>query len=149
MLGNDVLYGVLTMIVCLFIQCSGVSSALRIIIYLQNRRLLRPTIFCSTTVLSISLLSLLAGNLLQVGIWAALFKHLGEFSTYNAAYYHSIVNFSTLGYGDLVMSEKHKMLGGLEAVNGVIMFGLTTAFLYSVLNGLMRRAWKEADIKYT
>lgn len=132
------------MIVCLIIQCTGVSYALKVVAHLEKRQLLRPTVFCTTIVLTVSLMALLAGNLLQVGIWAGLFEFLGEFSNFKQAYYHSIVNFSTLGYGDFVMSEKHKLLGGLEAVNGVIMFGLTTGFLYSVLNGLMRRAWSEA-----
>lgn len=146
MANHDILYGLITMIICMVIQCSGVSYALRVISLLQKRQLLRPTVICSTIVLSISLLALLIGNLLQVGIWALLFKKLGEFSSFEEAYYHSIVNFSTLGYGDVVMSESHKLLGGLEAVNGVIMFGLTTGFLYSVLNGFMLRAWKEAEI---
>lgn len=146
MLGTDLLYGLTTMIVCLIIQCLGVSYALRAIVHLEKRKLLRPTVFCSTIVLTVSLLALLAGNLLQIGIWAGLFEYLGEFSTFKEAYYHSIVNFSTLGYGDVVMSDKHKLLGGLEAINGVIMFGLTTGFLYSILNGLMRRAWSEAGL---
>lgn len=144
MLGTECLYGLITMIVCLIIQCTGVSYALKVVAHLEKRQLLRPTVFCTTIVLTVSLMALLAGNLLQVGIWAGLFEFLGEFSDFKQAYYHSIVNFSTLGYGDFVMSEKHKLLGGLEAVNGVIMFGLTTGFLYSVLNGLMRRAWSEA-----
>jgi hypothetical protein len=54
-----------------------------------------------------------------------------------------VVNFSTLGYGDLVMSEQRRLLGALEAATGVLMFGLTTGFLYAVLNSLMHRAWAE------
>jgi hypothetical protein len=54
-----------------------------------------------------------------------------------------VVNFSTLGYGDLVMSEQRRLLGALEAANGELMFGLTTGFLYAVRNALMHRAWAE------
>jgi hypothetical protein len=43
--------------------------------------------------------------------------------------YHSAVNFATLDYGDVVMSDQHKLLGPLEAVNGAIMFGVSTAVM--------------------
>jgi hypothetical protein len=71
-----------------------------------------------------------------------LFFACGEFADFATAFYHSAVNFSTLGYGDLVMSEQRRLLGALEAANGVLMFGLTTGVLYTVLNALMRRAWE-------
>lgn len=53
-----------------------------------------------------------AGNLLQVGLWAGLFMAFNEFNDVGTAYYHSLVNFSILGYGDLVMSAKVRILGG-------------------------------------
>jgi hypothetical protein len=78
-------------------------------------------------------------------IWAALFVFCGEFQNFSTAFYHSVVNFSTLGYGDVVMSENRRLLGSLEAANGVLMLGLTTSVLYAVLQALMRRAWGSTD----
>jgi hypothetical protein len=54
---------------------------------------------------------------------------------------HSTVNYSTLGYGDMAMSVQNRLLGALEAVKGVIMFGLTTGLLFTVFNALLRRGW--------
>ena len=76
---------------------------------------------------------------LQVGIWALLFLLLGEFQAFSEAYYHSMVNFATLGYGDFVMSEEHKLLGPLEAVNGVIMIGLSSAMLLTAFQDAMKQ----------
>jgi hypothetical protein len=72
---------------------------------------------------------LTAGNLAQIAVWALLFRLLGEFEQYGEAFYHSAVNFATLGYGDIVMSARHRLLGPLEAVNGALMIGATTATL--------------------
>jgi hypothetical protein len=55
------------------------------------------------------------GNRLQMALWAGLFLVLGEFPTFETAFYHSVVNFTTLGYGDVVMSEEKRLLGALEA----------------------------------
>jgi hypothetical protein len=62
-------------------------------------------------------------------IWAVLFRLLGEFDDFATAMYHSDVNFATLGYGDIVMSERWRMLGPLEAANGILMFGVSTSVM--------------------
>jgi len=87
------------------------------------------------------MLILLVGNLLQIALCSGLYSAFGEFDDFSTAFYHSVVNFTTLGYGDLVMSEERRLLGAFEAANGVLMFGLTTSVLFAVLNALMRRAW--------
>lgn len=82
------------------------------------------------------LLMLFAGHLSQIAIWAILFMKLGQFDSFLTAFYHSAVNFSSLGYGDIVMSERWRLLGALEAGNGVLMFGLSTGTILSVMNRL-------------
>jgi hypothetical protein len=89
------------------------------------------------------MLIMLAGNVIQMTLWAWLFLVCGEFEDFATAFYHSVVNFATLGYGDIVMSEKRRLLGALEAANGVLMFALTTGFLYTILSGLLQRYWDE------
>lgn len=76
---------------------------------------------------------LMGGTLLQVSLWAVLFYQLGEFQSFQEAIYHSAVNFSTLGYGDIVMSVKWRILGPLEAINGALMIGLSGASMLAVL----------------
>jgi len=86
-----------------------------------------------TYVISSILLMLFAGHLFQIAIWAVVFVELGEFSDFVPAFYHSTVNFASLGYGDIVMSEEWRLLGALEASNGVLMFGLSAGTLLSVM----------------
>ena len=74
---------------------------------------IRPLIFAS--------LAMKVGTLLQIVLWGGLFPWLGEFEQAYDAIYHSAVNFTSLGYGDIVMSRERKLLGPLEAVNGVLM----------------------------
>lgn len=142
-LNTDILLGASIIIVCMTVQCIVVSGMLRILFFLEIREYIRPTLLRTSFILVVALILLFGGNLLQVSIWAALFLWLNEFQTYGHAFYHSTVNFTTLGYGDMVMSDAHRLLGALEAANGVLMFGLTTGFLYSILNLFMRRAWQQ------
>ena len=48
------------------------------------------------------------------------------------------MNFTSLGYGDIVMSKEHKLLGPLEALNGVLMLGMTAAALMVILQHLIK-----------
>ena len=84
--------------------------------------------------LAVVTMLLVAGNLAQGALWAGLFMFVGEFERFADAFYHSLVNFATLGYGDIVMSNNWRLLGPLQAINGVLMIGVSTATIGSVLN---------------
>ena len=92
-----------------------------------------------TFIISTVLVVLFAGHLGQIAIWAGLFMYLGEFTDFFTAFYHSTVNFTSLGYGDIVMSEKWRLLGGLEASNGILLFGLSAGTMLAVMNNLFTR----------
>ena len=65
--------------------------------------------------------------------------YLNEFNDFLTAFYHSAVNFASLGYGDIVMSEKWRLLGALEASNGVLMFGLSAGTMIPIMSNLFAR----------
>ena len=88
--------------------------------------------------LLVAMLVMMVGNFLQIALWGALFLQLGEFDEIYEAIYHSAVNFTSLGYGDIVMSKDHNLLGPLEALNGVLMLGMTAAALMAILQHLIK-----------
>jgi hypothetical protein len=122
------------------IQVVAVVFMLRYLLRLVSdpRKMSRGVGF-DTWVISVVLLVLFVGHLFQVAIWAGLFLFLGEFETFQTAFYHSMVNFASLGYGDLVMSEKWRLLGALEASIGVLMFGLSAGIMVAVMTPLFAR----------
>jgi hypothetical protein len=86
-----------------------------------------------------------AAHMVEVAVWALLFMICGEFQEFGEAYYHSAVNYSTLGYGDLIMSPSWKLLGPLEAADGSLMFGVSTAMIFAVILRLIQSRF--ADLK--
>lgn len=130
--------GLLVMALCLLLQ----SLLMVLVIRYYARRLHHVesgTIWTSLIMVSSVMVVLVLGNLAQLSIWAALFLFLGEFTSFRDAIYHSAVNFATLGYGDIVMSEEHRILGPLEAINGVLMIGVSTAALTAVFGDVAKR----------
>jgi Ion channel len=76
-------------------------------------------------------------HLIEIALWAGLFVVCGEFQDFGTAYYHSAVNYTTLGYGDMIMSPSWKLLGPLEGADGALMFGVSTAMIFAVTQRLI------------
>ncbi len=79
----------------------------------------------------------LTAHLIAVATWAVVFTLYGEFSQLSAALYHSAMNYTTLGDSDKVMSPSWRLLAPLEAANGMLMFGVSTAMLFAVIQRLI------------
>jgi hypothetical protein len=142
-MGENLFIGFVIMAFCLSIQCIVVGALLEGLILLEKKGLIRQTLAGVSLLLVAIMIIMLAGNLIQITLWAVLFFVCNEFADFATAFYHSVVNFASLGYGDIVMSEKRRLLGAIEAANGILMLGLTTGFLYTVLSGVLQRYWDE------
>jgi hypothetical protein len=68
-------------------------------------------------------------HLIEIALWAVLLVICGEFQELGNAY-HSAVNYTTLGYGDLLLTPSWRLLGPLEAANRALMFGVSTAMIF-------------------
>jgi hypothetical protein len=68
-----------------------------------------------------------------VWIWALAFYSLGIFITLEASVYFSLVSFTTLGFGDVLLPREWRLLSGMAAANGLLNFGLLTALLVEAL----------------
>ena len=80
-------------------------------------------------------------HLVQSSIWATLYLWLPgveEFETFEKAIYFSLVTFTTLGYGDISIASDNRILSGLEAINGIILIGWSTAFMFSVFQEIYK-----------
>ncbi|AQA19497.1 transporter [Halioglobus japonicus] len=130
--------GLAVMVVCLLVQ--AMLAVLSVAFYARHIDSSKaPTFVSILGVISGVMVVLVMGNFIQIAIWAAVFVQLGEFTDFLTAFYHSAVNFATLGYGDIVMSEEHRVLGPLQAVNGVLMIGVSTAVMMSALQDALKR----------
>jgi len=79
---------------------------------------------------------LMAAHSAGVWIWAATFLAIGAFDALDPALYFSVVAFTTLGFGDITLAAEWRLLSGMLAANGLLIFGLSTAFLVEFLSRL-------------
>jgi hypothetical protein len=91
----------------------------------------------------VAMLFAFVAHLIEIALWAGLFVICGEFHEFGFAYYFSAVNYTTLGYGDVIMSPLWKLLGPLEAADGALMFGVSTAMIFTVIVNLVQARFED------
>lgn len=95
-----------------------------------------PSPIQTGVVLTLSVIWMLIGILCVVFAWAGLFVITGIFEDFESSFYFAIVSATTVGFGDLVLSEEWRILSGFAAAGGFIIFGLDTAVLLEVIRRL-------------
>jgi hypothetical protein len=76
---------------------------------------------------------LMAAHTLEALVWALAYFVLGAAPTGSDLLYFAFVNYTTLGYGDITPVEAWRLTGPMTAMNGILMFGWSTAVLFEVL----------------
>jgi voltage-gated potassium channel len=115
----------------------------------RHRHRLRPTADRThqALVLLIVVFGIFILHTLEIWAYAALFVFLDEFESFEAALYFSTSSFTTVGFGDIVMTPRWRVLSAIEAANGWILFAWSTAFLLTVTTRLklLEHEWLEGD----
>lgn len=70
---------------------------------------------------------------LEAAAWAAFYVWVGALSSPRAAMLYSVSAMTSYGHANVYLEDRWQLLGAIEAVNGVILFGLTTAFLFAAV----------------
>ena len=138
MIFTNFIVGLPVMLLCLAIQAIVSFWSVRYYIRRIQGNASELRLRAGLQPLLVAMLAMMFGTLVQVILWGVLFLWLGEFAEVYEAVYHSAVNFASLGYGDIVMQKQWKLLGPLEAINGVLMLGMSAAALMAILQHMVK-----------
>ena len=127
--------------VLLFTGLLAYDTAMHIIVRVMERVIRSRSsdlgFWKSTAVMAVVTLITAVAHPTQIALWAVAFLLCGQVSTLEAAFYFSAQNFTALGYGDVLPSERWRLLGPLEAINGLLFFGLSAAVLFAIMSNLI------------
>lgn len=129
--------GAVAVLCTILIHALAVSATVNFFRYERKRGRAGVRLLIDLSIVVLTIAFAFVAHLIEITLWAALFVMCGEFKNLAFAFYHSAVNYSTLGYGDVIMSPSWKLLGPLEAADGALMFGVSTAMIFSVVQRLI------------
>ncbi len=121
----------------IFVHALAMATTVNLFRHEKKHRRLGADTLSDLTVVVLVISVAFVAHLAEIGLWALLFVLCGEFQDLATAYYHSAVNYTTLGYGDLLLSPAWRLLGPLEATNGALMFGVSAAMVFAAAQRLV------------
>jgi hypothetical protein len=133
MLTEEILTGLGIMVLTIIIHASFMVAGLRIAQWRLShfgstrRELLRAVLVSTMT------LWMFLAIVIEAWLWALVYLYNPQITTIpdlETAFYFSMVTFTTLGYGDVVLTGQWRVLASIQAANGVIVFGWTTALIF-------------------
>jgi Ion channel len=125
---QNLLTGTLMIILTVLVHTFGLIAVTRVMTHATDR--FRMHGHRSRVIAMISVVfGLFLVLTVEIWLWAACYRIVGALPDFDQALYFSTVAFSTVGFGDIVPSHEWRLLGALEAVNGFLMIGWSTAYL--------------------
>ena len=134
---NALLIGLGTLLACQLSFALATAFIIKLVVPLIRKGYVGRSFWKNIAVMMIVTLLTAAGHLIQIALWAITLLMVGEMPTFEKAFYLSAENYTALGYGDIVLSDQWRLLGPLEAINGLLLFGLSTAVTFAILSRLI------------
>ena len=135
------LIGFLLVVVTVAIHTTGTSFWMRIVGQRYAGRDVTWQLRQHWQVFMWTAIVLIALHAAEVVVWAVTYRWIPSVAvlqTFEESVYFSLVTFTTLGYGDITLQPGPRLLSGIEAMNGILLFGWSTAFFF----GVFQRSWK-------
>lgn len=105
---------------------------------------LLPSLWVPSMMATCVLMVFLA-HIIEIWVWALFYLGVDAMPTLEAALYFATSSFTTVGFGDVVLSEKWRLISSFQSANGFILFGWSTAFIFEVMSKL----YKDEKIRKT
>lgn len=136
-LPEQIFWGSVFLALCLLVHVICLGGGAAPLDRLANRVAHRRLIIRLTGILLAAVAVIVVALTLQIWIWAGAWMSFGVFDDWNTATYFSLVTYTSLGYGDIVLEPGTRVFGVFAAVTGLLGFGISTAYLMAVLSRLL------------
>lgn len=135
--------GVGVIICSIFVHALPLSGAVN---FLRRQRKLGhvgTSFWYDFAIVAMTIAFTLVAHLVEIALWAVLLEWCGEFPQFGSAFYHSAGNYTSVGYSDVIMTPAWRLLGPLETANGMLMFGVSTAMIFAVIQWLIQARFSD------
>src|ERR1044072_7878683 len=77
-------------------------------------------------------------HIIETSLWAVFYYTRSLFSDFETCLYFSLTSYTTIGYGDVLLPQRWRLLGAIEGVTGVLLCGISTAFFFAVMTAMFQ-----------
>jgi len=124
--------------VCVVVHITGMASLMGYLLRRREKIQQKLTLFSTSRILILVFAIVILLHLLETSIWAGFYYSRNLFADFETSLYFSLKTYTTIGYGDILLPKGWRLLGGVEGLSGVLLCGVSTAFIFAILNALFQ-----------
>jgi len=125
-------------VACVVIHITGMASLTTQLIRRRTQIQQNPSLIRTSLILMMVFGIVTLLHLVEMSIWAVFYYSHNLFENFETSLYFSLKTYTTVGYGDILLPEGWRLFGGVEALSGVLLCGVSTAFIFAILNALFQ-----------
>jgi hypothetical protein len=127
-------WGLPLIVFCIFIHVLGLAFVQEKVVHVLTRSLdLNRALFSFAVIMAITALLATSLHGVEAITWAVAYGLLDALPDYKSAMLYSLGAMTTYGHANQDIADRWQLMGSLEALNGMLLFGLTTAYLFAVM----------------
>jgi hypothetical protein len=131
-------FGLLTTAATIIVHALAFIAVVRYILYEEKLGRVGASFWRDAAITSVATLVVLGAHLIEIATWAIVLLACGEFQNMASGFYHSAVNYTSLGLDNVIMSSAWKLMAPLETADGMLMFGVSTALIFAIVQRLLK-----------
>jgi voltage-gated potassium channel len=135
---SELVVTIAIVVVCMTIHITGMASLTTLLLRHRLQIERHPRLINRSLLLIIIFGIIIVLHLVQTIIWAAFYYSRNLFPNFETSLYFSLKTYTTVGYGDTLLPERWRILGAVEGLSGVLLCGVSTAFIFAILNALFQ-----------
>ncbi len=138
-LSQQIFWGSIYLGICFLAEIILLTCCTLVIRRVIERVENKSRILTTAAPISVALVFIVAIHTFQVWLWAIVWIFSDVLPDWNTSLYFSLVTFTTLGYGDIVLGEELRIFGAFASVTGLLAFGLSTAFMVALMTRVFQK----------
>jgi voltage-gated potassium channel len=134
----EISVAVMMLALCLLLHVAGVLGMAEWLLQHREYRERKGVRMRYAVLLLLLFSGLMCLHITEAILWAAFYYTRALFNDFETSLYFSLTSYSTIGYGDVLLPQRWRLLGAVEGVSGVLLCGISTAFIFAVITAMFQ-----------
>jgi voltage-gated potassium channel len=135
---TELTFAIVIVSICLLLHVTGILLMGQWLLRRREQLERSAGIFAYAGLLIGLFVLILLLHVAETSIWAMFYYSRVLFDNFETSLYFSMGSYTTIGYGDVVLPNRWRLLGAVEGISGVLLCGVSTAFIFAVMNALFQ-----------
>lgn len=141
----QLLVGTVFLMITVIFQSLSFDIIIRKAVWLIEKRINALKSMWKAAIIASVTFSVACVLIIEVWFWGLFYYYIDEFPNLETALYFSTSAFTTVGFGDIYLDREWRLLSSIEAMNGFIMFGWATAFIFEIVSHVYKAEGRDLN----